>query len=112
MVAAWAQQPLATSSGTSNTPTHFGMENLDLKSDPCVNFYQYSCGGWMATHPIPPDETYWDNSAILQRWNESILHDVLEKASANDPKRSTVQREIGDYYAACMDEKALAAAGL
>jgi hypothetical protein len=41
---------------------------------------------------------------ILQRRNEAILREVLEKASSNDPKRSAVQREIGDYYASCMDD--------
>lgn len=110
--AVWAQSPATPPQSTSITPTHFGMENLDPKADPCVDFYHYSCGGWIAAHPIPADEVYWDNSFILQRWNESILHDVLEKAFSNDPKRSTIQQEIGNYYAACMDEKGIEAAGL
>jgi putative endopeptidase len=94
------------------TSTHFGMENLDLKADPCVDFYQYSCGGWMAANPLPADEVYWDTSKQLQRRNETILHDVLDKVSSDDPNRSIVQREIGDYYAACMDEKRREAEGL
>jgi putative endopeptidase len=49
---------------------------------------------------------FWDTTEILQRWNESVLRDVLNEAQPNDPNRSVVQREIGDYYAACMDEKA------
>lgn len=110
--AVWAQTPVTPPQSTSITPIHFGMENLDPKADPCVDFYQYSCGGWIAAHPIPADEIYWDNSKILQRWNESLLHDVLEKVFSNDPKRSTIQQEIGDYYAACMDEKGVEVAGL
>lgn len=103
------QVPQATASPTAAAPSHFGVQNLNRNADPCVDFYQYSCGGWLAANPIPPDEIYWDTGTILQRWNESILHDALEKASPNDPKRSTVQREIGDYYAACMDEKGIEA---
>jgi endothelin-converting enzyme/putative endopeptidase len=83
----------------------FSLRNLDLKADPCVDFYQYACGGWIDANPLPGDEVFWDTTAFLQRWNESILHDSLNKAQGNDPGRSVVQRVIGDYYAACMDEK-------
>ena len=27
---------------------------MDRTVDPCVDFYRYSCGGWIATNPIPP----------------------------------------------------------
>jgi putative endopeptidase len=97
---ALAQGGNKTPSPATLSPAHFGLENLDPKTDPCVDFYQYACVGWMAANPLPPDEVYWDAAKQLQRRNESILHDVLEKVSLNDPKRSAVQREIGDYYAA------------
>src|SRR5579864_4924987 len=29
---------------------------MDRSVDPCVDFYTYSCGGWMRSHPIPPDQ--------------------------------------------------------
>ena len=42
-----------TPSPTTVTPTHFGMENLDLKADPCVDFYQYSLRGLDGGEPPP-----------------------------------------------------------
>ncbi len=36
----------------------------------------------------------------------------MESASKDDPKRSSVQQKIGDYWAACIDENAIEAAGL
>ena len=44
--------------------------------------------------------------------NREVLHEILEEAAKPDPKRDAVTRQIGDFYAACMDEKAIDARGL
>jgi len=35
------------------------VNSMDRTVDPCLNFYQYSCGGWKKNNPIPPDQTSW-----------------------------------------------------
>src|SRR5260221_6362313 len=32
---------------------------MDKTADPCNDFYQYTCGGWMAHNPIPADQASW-----------------------------------------------------
>src|SRR5713226_460663 len=91
---------------TKNTPG-FDITALDTNADPCVDFFQYACGNWLARNPIPPDRSTWGRFDELEERNLAILHDILEKAAPNNSKRSAVEQEIGDYYAACMDERTI-----
>jgi len=85
---------------------------MDQTIDPCADFYTYSCGGWMKKNPIPPDQSSWSAYGKLQDENTAQLRGILEAAAVSDPKRNAANQKIGDYYAACMDEKAVEAAGL
>jgi endothelin-converting enzyme/putative endopeptidase len=83
---------------------------MDRSVDPCVDFYQYACGGWQKRNPIPPDQTAWDVYGKMADDNRAFLREVLEEAAAA-PERDAVTRKIGDYYAACMDEATVEKAG-
>jgi putative endopeptidase len=85
---------------------------IDQKADPCANFYQYACGGWLATNPVPGDQSRWGRFDVLQERNRTILQGILEAASANKPTRTATEQKIGDYYASCMDTKAIDAKAL
>ena len=91
---------------------HFDPNLVDQTLSPCDDFYKYSCNKWLTANPIPPDQVFWSTGSGLEMWNETVLRETLEANSKNDPKRSPVQQKIGDYWAACMDESGIEAAGL
>jgi putative endopeptidase len=82
---------------------------MDLKADPCGNFFRYACGGWIDANPIPADQSSWGLDQQLMQRNQFQLRDILEKAVRN-PTQDT--QKIGDFYAACMDEAGIEKKGL
>jgi len=88
------------------------VSSMDKSIDPCVDFFEYSCGGWIKKNPIPPDQTSWSVYSKLEDDNKLILRDILERAAKADTSRAATNQKIGDYYAACMDESAIEKAGV
>ena len=85
--------------------------SMDKNVDPCVDFYQYACGGWMAHNPIPPDQASWSVYGKVADENARFLWGVLEEDAKPGPDRTPVQQKIGDYFHACMDTAAIESSG-
>jgi putative endopeptidase len=96
-------QPMASRSGIE-------LGSLDKTADPCNDFYQFACGGWLTSHPAPADQPRYGRFEALQERNNAILHDILEEAAK--PSSGDDMRKIGDYYASCLDEKTIESKGL
>jgi putative endopeptidase len=98
-----AESPITSMPYTPSLDTEF----MDRSADPCVDFYQYSCGGWMKKNPIPPDQPGWEVYSKLAQDNERFLWGILDDLARNTSGRTANQQKIGDYFAACMDEAAV-----
>ncbi len=76
-----------------------------------MDFYKFSCGGWMKRNSIPPDQAAWSVYAKLGNDNEQFLWGILAD-DAKATQRTAVQQKVGDYFESCMDTAAIDAAGL
>jgi endothelin-converting enzyme/putative endopeptidase len=85
--------------------------SMDKNVDPCVDFYQYACGGWMKNNPIPADQASWSVYGKVADENARFLWGILEEDAKPSPERTPVQQKIGDYFHACMDTEAIEARG-
>ena len=67
--------------------------SMDRTVDPCVDFFQYSCGGWIKNNPIPPDQSSWDTYSKMQDENRERLRGILEAASKPNSSRDRLRAE-------------------
>ena len=105
--AAAPRKPLAA---LPYTPS-LDVPSMDSSADPCVDFYQYVCGGWMKANPIPPDQASWSVYGKVADENQQYLWGLLDEASRKAVGRTAPEQKTGDYFAACMDEPAIEKAG-
>ncbi|MBI5201847.1 MAG: M13 family metallopeptidase [Elusimicrobia bacterium] len=89
----------------------FSTASMDTKADPCSDFYQYACGGWLEHNQIPADQSRWSRFQELGERNKLTLRGILEARMADSAGRDAVDQKIGDYYASCMDEGAIEGKG-
>jgi len=75
-----------------NSSSHSSVLNvewLDRTVDPCVDLFTFSCGKWIQSNPIPPDQSSWGIYNKLQDDNLKQLRELLEATSA--PNRPVLQ---------------------
>ena len=109
-----AQTPAGSNSAKPAPPAvvkSFDPTAIDKSADPCTDFYQYACGSWTKSNPVPADQTAWARSfSQLAERNRYLLWQELDAAAAHPT--SALEKQYGDYFAACMDTDLIEKKGL
>lgn len=90
------------------------IQSMNESVDPCDDFYEFSTGGWRASHPIPDGAGLFGVGQYVTAHNDRILLDILQR-SVDDPALSRYDQLnlaiLKTYHAACMDTSSMDQAG-
>ncbi|RIB08192.1 hypothetical protein C2G38_2111750 [Gigaspora rosea] len=101
------------------------ISDMDQTVDPCEDFFQYSCGGWLKKHLIPDDKGRYGYFDILYEENQELLKGILEDddfpsiqtiqaAGLPSPSLSIDKKNfynLQSFYQSCMDEDCISRLG-
>lgn len=76
---------------------------MDLKADPCKDFFQYSNGEWLKSHPIPADRSRYSAYDEVTERNLLALKSIAEAAAAGEGD-SAAAKLVGAYFKSGMNE--------
>ncbi|QJD70125.1 M13 family metallopeptidase [Xanthomonas campestris pv. badrii] len=75
------------------------------------DFFGHANGGWVKRTQIPDDRSSFNSFVSIAIDTERHSRDIIEGAAAND-RLTGEDKQIGDYYAAYMDEASIEAKGV
>ena len=107
---AWAADAPPKTPAPKYGPWGVDYADMDKSVKPGDDFFAYAEGTWLRNHPIAPDKTGAGYNYDMPDDAELQLREIVEDAAKRPG--DAIARQIGDFYAAWMDEAGIEARGL
>lgn len=59
------------------------LSSMNQTVSPCDNFYEFACGRWVLSNPIPDGRSVWGMFNQLEQANQLVIKNVLGKYRMN-----------------------------
>lgn len=83
-------------------------KSINPKADPCTDFYDYVCGGWRKSNPIPKSSSSYSTFTKLNSQVEKSLREILSASIKNiEGASKELMKMPSDIYRSCMDLKTI-----
>ena len=88
---------------SKNLSTGINPDNLDTTAVAQNDFYQFACGGWMASHPLPDDYARYGTFDELALRNMEQVNGLIQDLGTTPHEKGSIAQKIGDLYTLAMD---------
>ena len=88
----------------------FMMRLMNKSASPCDDFWNYACGGWLASNTIPESHKSWGVGRDVEKRIATIVRKLIEEPIVHNALTSS-ERKAKTLYRACMNIKAVDRAG-
>ncbi|KAJ1350444.1 hypothetical protein KIN20_006235 [Parelaphostrongylus tenuis] len=78
--------------------------SINSSVDPCVDFFEFTCGKWKAKNPIPDHKTRYSQLSIVRDKVQAEMREIFESKEVFPSKSATALKAM---YRRCMDKDAL-----
>jgi len=82
---------------------------MDVEAEPCEDFYQFACGGWMDSNVIPDGKNKWGRFYEARDKVDAALKAIV---TDTEDSVSAAVNDLKKMYRACMDTEAIEKFGL
>ena len=106
-VLAFAVAAVSCGNKTGELTAGIDVTNMDTTVVPGVDFYKYSCGGWMEKHPLTDQYGRYGSFDMLAENNTKQIKGLIEELAGKKAEAGSDAYKIGTLYNIAMDSAKL-----